>query len=198
MLSVAGPIADIVLLRGLFAERDEALHVGSVLSARVIDPHTLLLAGVRIPARIPPELAAGEAIRVQVQEISSERFVLQVVPQPAPPAPSVPAAAYAFALPGGAQARVHVDPEEASAAERGGGGRRSITLRFDSPALGRLDFAIDLDAGAVSSTVSVVAGDPAAAARAAAGELEAALSAATSRPASVSIRERGETLDVRA
>jgi hypothetical protein len=198
MLRVAGPIADIVLLRGLFAERP--LTVGSVLPARVLDHQTLLLAGVRIPARIPAELAAGEAIRVEVQEVSAERFVLQVVAAPPPEAAvaGTPTAAYALALPGGAQARVHVDPEASGEGGSAAAARRSITLRFDSPTLGRLDFAIDLDAGAVASTVHVTAGDPAAVARAAAPELEAALTQATSRPASVAIRERGETLDVRA
>ena len=196
MLSVAGPIADIVLLRGLLGE--QPLRVGSVLPARVVDHQTLLLAGVRIPARIPSELALGEAIRVQVQEASAERFVLQVLPAQTPVAPATPAAAYALALPGGAQARVWVDPDSSADPSRPGGGRRSITLRFDSPSLGRLDFAIDLDAVAVSTAVNVVGGDPAAAARAAAPELETALSAATGRPTSVTVRERGETLDVRA
>jgi len=196
-LRVSGPIAYIVLLRGLLGE--QPLRVGTVLPARVLDQHTLLLAGVRVPARLPAELDVGSALRVRVLEASSERFVLQALPaEVASPATATPAAAYALALPGGAQARVHVDEDGADEAGGGGTARSSITLRFDSPALGRLDFAIDLDAGAVASTVHVTAGDPAAVARAASGELESALSAATSRPASVTIRERGETLDVRA
>ena len=91
-----------------------------------------------------------------------------------------------------------VEEEAASEAGAAGSGRRSITLRYDSPALGRLDFVLDLEATALAATINAVAGDPAALARAEAGSLQSALSAATSRPASVTVRERGETLDVRA
>src|SRR5687768_8562986 len=166
MLSqMAGPIVDLLVLRGMFS--DTTLRPGTVLAARVLDRQgdrgTLLLNGVRIPAKLPAELEAGAALRVRVQESTPERLSLQVVPPGSPLAPADPGvAAYALALPGGAQAQVLVDPDEGGEDGRGGGGRRSVTLRFDSPALGRLDFVIDLEAAAVSSAVHATAGHPAA------------------------------------
>ena len=53
------------------------------------------------------------------------------------------------------------------------------------------------NAQAISGTVHATAGDPAARARAEAGSLRDGLAAATGRPATVTVREREETLDVR-
>jgi hypothetical protein len=209
MSSMAGPIADVVLLlRGLVADRP--LTPGTVLAARVVDREgargTLLLNGVRVPAQLPSNLAVGDALRVRVQEATGERVVLQVVP-PGTPAEAVAAGAagqttagaYALLLPGGAHARLFVDGDGGSAAGPDGAPPpRTVTLRFDSPALGRLDFVLDLDPGAVSATVHATAGDPAERARAASGELRAALRDAADRPAAVHVRAREETLDVRA
>jgi hypothetical protein len=203
MLSwMAGPIVDLVVLRGLFT--DTALRPGAVLAARVLDRQgergTLLLNGVRVAAKLPAELAAGDALRVRVQESSPERISLQVVPPGSPLTPADPSvAAFALMLPGGAQAQVMVDPDAAGEGAGGGAaGRRSVTLRFDSPALGRMDFVIDLDAAAVSGTVHVPVGTPTELASSAAPELERALSGALERPARVTVLPRGETLDVRA
>src|SRR5215217_4350943 len=131
MSRVAGPIVDVVLLRGLFT--DTTLTPGTVLAARVLERDgprgMLLLNGVRVPAQLPPDLAEGDALRVRVAEASAERIHLQVVQQGSPSAPAsqTPAAAYALVLPGGAQARVMVEPD--AAGESGGvAGRRSITL----------------------------------------------------------------------
>lgn len=198
---MAGPIADVVLLRGVFT--DTTLKAGVVLAARVLDREgprgTLLLNGVRMSAQLPPDLAEGDALRVRVTEASAERVVLQVVQQGAPSAPAgqTPPAALMLALPGGAHVRV-LEEESAPEGGRAAPGRRSITLRYDSPALGRLDFVLDLEQGAVSGTVHATAGDPAARARAAASELQTGLSEATGRPATVVVREREEILDVRA
>ncbi len=190
---MAGPIVDLVLLRGLLA--DTALRPGTVLAARVLDREgprgTLLLAGVRVSAQLPPELLAGTAVRLRVTEASAERVALQVVPpntaEGGPPT-------VGLALPGGARLRVDPDPPEAQGGERGAG-RRSIGLRFDSPALGPIDFVIDLDREATSATVHVASG-AADLARSAANELRDGLADATSRPAAVRIEERG--VDVRA
>ena len=78
VFTVAGPIVDLVLLRGLFT--DTALKPGTVLAARVLERDgpkgMLLLNGVRVPAQLPPELAEGDALRVRVAEASSERIHL--------------------------------------------------------------------------------------------------------------------------
>src|SRR5918992_4522999 len=141
MLRMAGPIVDLVLLRGLFA--DTALRPGTVLAAKVLERDgsrgMLLLNGVRVPAQLPPQLAAGDALRVRVQEVSAERLTLQVLPRAegaegAPPPPTV-----GLPLPGGARFRVERDADGAGAAAAEGE-RHAIRLRFDSPALGPLEF----------------------------------------------------------
>ena len=196
---MSGPIVDLVLLRGLLP--DTSLRPGTVLPARVLEREGargwLLLAGARVPAQLPPELAPGDAFRVRVQEASSERLTLQVLPAPSPAAPpDAPVPTVAVPLPGGARFRVDPEPPQGSdpAAVPN---RRSVALRFDSPALGRLDFLIDLDPDAASAAVRVAQG-AAAAARSAANDLRDALAGATDRPASVTVHEREETLDVRA
>ncbi|HEV2812963.1 MAG TPA: hypothetical protein VGW10_06900 [Solirubrobacteraceae bacterium] len=195
---MAGPIADLVLLRGLFA--DTALRPGMVLAARVLERDgprgMLLLNGARVPAQLPPELVAGAALRVRVQEVSAERLTLQVLPATPPASPDAAAPTVGLPLPGGARFRVEPD-EPGTAAPDAAPGRRTIALRFDSPALGRLDFLLAVDAESASARVEVAAG-AAEVARSAANELRDGLASATERPASVTVRERGETLDVRA
>ncbi len=99
-------------------------------------------------------------------------------------------------LPGGARLRVEPDPPSSSGATAAPA-RRTIALRFDSPALGRIDFLLDVDPAAASATVEVAAG-AAPLARSAANDLRTALSTVTARPSAVTIRAREETLDVRA
>ncbi len=196
---MAGPIVDLVVLRGLLA--DTALRPGLVLPAKVLEREgargLLLLNGVRVPAQLPPELAAGDALRVRVQEVTADRLTLQVLPR-AETAPSAlaPPPTVGLPLPGGGRFRVE-EHEGGAAAGGAAGSRRSIALRFDSPALGRLDFILALDDSAASARVEVAAG-AAPAVRSAANELRSGLARATERPASVSVRERGEELDVRA
>jgi hypothetical protein len=185
---------------------DLPLPVGAVLGARVLsregDRGTLLLAGARLAARLPEGVAEGDALRVRVQEASGDRLVLKVVdaPQPAGPAQPQLAAMAPVALPGGATARLFVDPEE----ERAEGPRgapdapRSLVLRYDSPVLGRLDIALTLTGAAVGAAVQLSAGEPARVARAGAGELQGALAAATARPALVQVLPRDEMVSLRA
>lgn len=201
---MAGPIVDLVVLRGLLA--DTALRPGLVLPARVLERDgprgMLLLNGVRVAAQLPPELAAGDALRVRVTEATSERVTLQVLPRPEGAAPGGLAADAArlatvgLPLPGGARFRVEEEGGEAASA-RGGEARRSVTLRFDSPAHGRLDFLLELDASTAAATVGVAAG-AAPLARSAANDLRDALASATGRAARVEVAERAEELDVRA
>ena len=195
---MGGPIVDLVLLRGLFA--DTALRPGVVLPAKVLEREGargwLLLNGVRVNAQLPPELAAGDVFRVRVQEATGDRLALQVLPQAAPggATPRRPPSASRCQAARGFASRSQPD----SRAPRGGeGGRRSITLRFDSPALGRLDFLIELAPDAASARVGVAAGaaDVAAVRRT---SCAAALAEATARRAEVRVEPREETLDVRA
>jgi hypothetical protein len=169
---------ELVLLRAALPV--PALRAGSVVVARVLDQRMLSLAGSRVAATLPEDVKPGDVLRLRVQEAGPERVVLQIVPSP-PPASTV-----AVALPGGAFARVIEDEAEDGAA--GGRGSRSVVLRYDSPVLGRLDIRLS-SAGAV---VHASEGPPADAARAASGDLAAALGAP------VAVIARRSALDARA
>ncbi|HEX8207521.1 MAG TPA: hypothetical protein VF587_15765 [Solirubrobacteraceae bacterium] len=192
---MAGPIVDLVLLRGLFA--DTALRPGMVLPAKVLEREgprgMLLLNGVRVPARLPPELAAGDVLRVRVQEVTAERLALQVVhpDTPTDPSPST----VGLPLPGGV--RFRVDPDAAGASSSAAPESHAIRIRFDSPALGRLDFLLEVDPERTSATVGVAVG-AAELVGSGANEFREALASATDRPATVTLRPREESFDARA
>jgi len=196
---MAGPIADLVLLRGLFA--DTALRPGLVLPAKVLEREgprgMLLLNGVRVPAQLPPQLAPGDVLRVRVQEVTPERLTLNVLPPPdSAPEGGAPLPTLGLPLPGGARFRVEPDPSSASA-DAGSSQRHAIRLRFDSPALGPLDFLLEVDPEATSATIGLAAG-AADVVGSAANELREALATATERPATVTLHPRAESVDARA
>lgn len=197
---------EIVLLRALAGEM--SLKLGTVLPGRVLDRGSLMLAGVRVGATLPENLVPGTPLSLRVREASAERLLLQVVDRPEPAAPAAPSATLApsamsaaVALPGGASARLLVDPD--GGADEGAGGRgarrrHSVTLRYESPRLGRVDLALTLDKTAVAAVAHAPAGDVAERLRAGAGDLRDALAQALGVPASVAVVAHGETLDVRA
>jgi len=168
--------AELVLLRT--ALLGPALRPGSVVVARVLEKGMLSLAGARVAASLPDDVRTGDVLKLRVKELAPERIVLQIVPDP-PPAMTA-----AVQLPGGATARIVEDDEGAD----GAGGGRAVVLRYDSPTLGRLDIHLTT-AGA---TVLATEGPPAEAARAAAGDLSAALNAP------VAVVGRRSALDARA
>jgi hypothetical protein len=192
---MAGPV-DVVLLRGMLP--DLTLRAGAIVSGRVLDARTLVLAGVRLAAQLPGDVVAGQVLRLRVEEAGADRVHLRIVEQAAPPeagsVTQVPPQAYAIALPGGVAARVVVEEREAAPRGGGPGTARSVVVRYDSPTLGRLDVRLDRDAAAVH----VSAGEPADRVRAAAGVLRDALAHATGGPVQVTVHPRDETLDVRA
>src|SRR3954469_16010218 len=111
----------LVLLRSLLGEMP--LKPGTVLAARVIDARTIALAGVRMAATLPEGLEPGTAMRVRVREATGEKLLLQVVGQSAAQdaseaaaggtasAPQLVPLTAPIPLPGGATARLLVDPE---------------------------------------------------------------------------------------
>ena len=98
----AAPV-NLVLLRGLLP--DVSLTPGTFVTARVLDRQTVSVAGVRLGAQLPENVAAGQVLRLRVEETSSERIHLRIVEAAAPhaaeqaAAPQVPASAYQVALP---------------------------------------------------------------------------------------------------
>ncbi|WP_205696191.1 hypothetical protein [Conexibacter sp. SYSU D00693] len=198
----------LVLVRGLLP--DLPVRPGTIMHGRVVDPQTMLLEGVPISAQLPAGVAPGDVLRLSVQEAAAERLHLHVegkVELPAQQAQAqqvqqssqasaaqqAQAQALAVPLPGGAMVQVLPDGSGAG----GGGARRggaAVTVRFDSPTLGRLDVRLDRHAAAVH----VSAGEPADRVRAAAAELRLTLSAVLGHPVAVTVHPRGRTLDASA
>jgi len=197
----------LVLLRSLLGELP--LKPGAVMAARVIDARTIALAGVRMAATLPPDLEPGTNMRVRVREATGERLLLQVVGPPAHEASEAGQAAAApqlvplgapIPLPGGATARLFVDPDEAGEESSGGAGprTRTVTLRYESAGVGRVDLALTVEPGAARAVAFGAAGDVAERLRSASGDLRAALMSTLERPASVDVIARAEVLDVQA
>lgn len=199
-MSGAAPIS-LVLLRGLLP--DVRLVPGVVVQARVLDPRTLVLAGVRMQAQLPEGVIAGQVLRLRVEEASTERLHLRVVEPPgaaqlqnaqqADASPTVPADAYQLMLPGGILARIHVEEREQAARRGGATPAKSVVVRYDSPTLGRLDVRVD----AQSAAVHVSGGDPAWTVAQNAGALQDALVRATGGPVLVTVHPRDVTVNAR-
>jgi hypothetical protein len=196
----AAPI-NLVLLRGLLP--DVKLAPGVVVQGRVLDARTLSIAGVKVTAQLPADVVAGQVLRLRVEEATTEKLHLRVVPAPqaaeqaeqTSTGPQVPADAYQLALPGGILARIHVEEREAAGGRRGGAGAAtSVVVRYDSPTLGRLDVRLD----AHSAAVHVSGGEPAETVSQAAGALRDALMRAAGAPVQVTVHPREETFDARA
>src|SRR5437764_557709 len=111
-----------------------------------------------------------------------------------------PVATAAVPLPGGAAARLLVQPD--GGGPEGGGGssraRSTVTLRYESAGLGRVDLALTIEDGAVRAVAHAPAGEVAERLRAASPDLRLALASALARPAAVDIVAHAEVLDVSA
>jgi hypothetical protein len=200
-VSVPVITVDLAVLRT--AQMDTVLRPGMILSGRVterVGAHGLLLLhGVPVVARLPDGVDAGARLRLQVAGGDADAVVLQILPDavPTPPAAGGPtSAAFTLALPGGMQAQVRVDPEGGSdgGAASGARGGTSVSLRLDSPTMGRVDLRLD----AATCAVHVSAGAPAQAARKAAGDLQDVLATVTGRAVLVTVHPRLSALDVSA
>ncbi|MBJ7331553.1 MAG: hypothetical protein JHC95_16790 [Solirubrobacteraceae bacterium] len=200
---------EFVLLRGsLFA--DIALKPGSMVSGRVLEMFgngrgLMTLGGVKVDAQLPDNVRAGNVLRMQVTESLDERLTLRVVEQLQPQAAQATGALaqmplVGMPLPGGATARILVDPEETSEGGSRGGENsvRTLVLRYDSDLLGRMDVVVRLQDEQVTATVLATPGEPVTAAREGADELRGKLREAASRPAQVIISGRAEALNVQA
>ncbi len=210
------------LMRQVTAEMPGAptqpLRVGEVLGGRVTmmpdGMRMLMVDGVRIPAQLPGDVPTGVALKFQVTEASADKLVLQVLKTAATEGPEAANALQqtqqasqnavtaatpwgALQMPGGAQARMWLDPDLG----RDDGGStverertRSMVVRYDSQTLGRMDVVLRLEADKLEATVLGQAGEPIARMRASVAELRAALVAATDRP--VALSTGGRTAEV--
>jgi hypothetical protein len=196
------PIAvDIRLIRAVLGA-ELRVAPGRALMARVLSADasgrgSLSIAGAVIEAKLPKEVQAGQDLRLVVREVSPERVVLGLTEQAAAAAGAAAAQA-AAELPGGGRVRVSERYEEESEARgaKAGAGRHTLSLVYDAPRLGEIDLRFDLDAQSLCVSAVLSAGEPAARAQQAAGELRDALAAALGRPVTVEITPRREPLDV--
>jgi hypothetical protein len=186
---------DLLLLRQ--SAPDITLTVGRSLAARVLErgPNGLgivNLAGAIVTAELPEQAQAGDRLRLVVRETTSERALLQIVPQQQlAPAFQPPAAAQTATLPGGG--RVAVSEREGDG--RDGAGPAAVTLRVELPRLGVVDLRVALDGG-VSVRAALGPGLPLELGERRAGLLRAAVAGATGRDAEVTVVARHDPVDV--
>jgi hypothetical protein len=198
---MAGPI-DLVLLRGLLP--DLPLREGTTVAARVLQRDgargLLAMEGARVWAALPDDVPEGARLRLRVADASAQRITLQIVDQQQAAAPASsaqtppPVWTGSVALPGGAQAHLIVERDGEAGGRGGSGAPQSVVLRYDSPALGRLDMLVTGD----GVSIHAPAGVPANRAREHAIALQGALRRVTGRAATVTVHDRTETLDFRA
>jgi hypothetical protein len=171
---------------------DVTLRPGASVVARVAargdDARgVIVIAGVPLTAQLPPEIGAGETLKLKVAEVTPERVLLRL---------DTPG----LAAPGAPPPRTHDAPARVQVREpprrtAGADGGASVTLAFESSVLGRLDLHVSAGQAGVQAVIAA----PQAAlerARARAGSLRAALAESTGGPAAVEVTARREPLDL--
>ena len=168
-----------------------SLRPGMTVVARVHEQQAgrgmLSLAGALLAAELPENVAEGDRLRLQVQDVSAERIVLRLVSDAATAAVPLP-------LPGEPRLRVEDDDTGAERGEKDGG--ESIALVYETERLSALGLRLELQGGNVRAVVAARAGTPHELASAAAAEFEEALARVTGKQAQVRVDERREPLDV--
>jgi hypothetical protein len=168
------------------------LWPGASVVARVLsrgEAHgVIVIAGVPLTAQLPEQVgAAGETLRLTVQDVTPERVTLQLQ-EVVPPAGQPPA-------PPADRPRVTVE-DAPRRVQAGGEERASVAVAFHSTTLGRLDLRIELAGTRVHVAVEAATGHPFDIAAAAAGRLEDGLQARTGLAAEVLVTPRRDPLDV--
>ena len=167
------------------------LRVGGSVVARVAAREAghgvIVLAGVPLLAKLPPQVEAGQTLHLKVTEVTADQVTLRLDQQ------AMLAAAQSAQPPAPPPARLAVEEPP----RRGAGGEETATvsLAFDSAVLGRLDLRLDLARGTVSASVAAPPGAAFDLATDAAGRLQDALAERTGRAAQVRVTPRREPLD---
>jgi hypothetical protein len=178
---------DALLLRAKLPELTlrEGMSVVARVDSRTRSHGVIVLAGVPLAARLPPEVQAGETLHLRVSEVTPDQVTLRLEAPAVPPQPQPP-------LDRPAPRVVVEEPPRRGAA---GGGSAGVALSFDSAVLGRLDLRIDLARGTVSAAVAARPGAALELAEAAAGRLQDALAGTTGRAAHVRVTPRRDPFD---
>jgi hypothetical protein len=164
----------------------EGASVVARVAAREAGHGVIVLAGVPLVAKLPPEVEAGQTLHLKIAEVTADQVTLRLDQQA-----MLAAAAQPPATPPPARLLVEEPPR------RGAEGEESATvaLAFDSAVLGRLDLRVDLARGTVSAGVAAPPGAALDLATEAAGRLQDALAERTGRSAQVRVTPRRDPFD---
>ena len=178
---------------------DLLLRPGMTLFARVAEREgrhgIIVLAGSPLVAELPDEVQVGDKLRLLVEDTRGERVAMKLVQEQPTAAPHTPT--IGLPLPDGTRARITMDEQD----EHGEGGRddpehASISIGYESPALGAVGMVLSLVPGGVRVQAELAAGQPFELASAAAEDLRDRLAAATGRSAEVTVKPRRQPLDL--
>jgi hypothetical protein len=170
------------------------IREGASMMARVASrgaTHAVLvIAGVPVTAKLPPEIQAGAVLKLKVKEVTPERVWMQI-DHPAPQSPVIGQAAPSM------QPQPRVEVEEPPARQAGPDGEPVdvVALAFTHPTLGRLDLRLELRGEHLLADVTTPAGLPHQVASRASERLRANLEA-VGLNASVQVRPRHTPLDL--
>src|SRR2546423_8843455 len=155
---------------------DLLLRPGMTLFARVAEREgrhgIIVLAGSPLVAELPDEVQVGDKLRLLVQDTRGDRVAMKLVEEQPAAAPQTPV--IGLPLPDGSDARLTVEEREAGSDEDPE--HASISIGYDSPALGAVGFMLSLAPGTVTVRAELAAGAPFELASDAADELRSRLS----------------------
>jgi hypothetical protein len=176
---------------------DLLLRPGMTLFARVAERQgqhgIIVLAGSPLVAQLPDEVQAGDKLHLLVEDTRGERVTMKLVQDQPVQAPANPA--IGLPLPGGMEARLTVEEDEYGAGSEDDPEHASISIGYESPALGMVGLVLSLAPGGVSVRAELAAGQPFELASAGAESLRARLAEATGRVAEVTVVPRREPVD---
>jgi hypothetical protein len=174
---------------------DLLLRPGMTLFARVAEREgrhgIIVLAGSPLVAELPDEVQVGDKLRLLVQDTRGERVAMKLIEEQPAAAPQTPVVG--LPLPDGSNAQLTVEERDADPDDPE---HASISISYDSPALGAVGFNLSLAPGTVVVHAELAAGTPFELASDSADELEARLAEATGRAAQVTVTPRREPLDL--
>jgi len=176
------------------------IREGASLMARVAsrgETHAVIvIAGVPVTAKLPPEVEAGAVLKLKVKEVTAERVTMQI-DQPPQTAADLQTPVIGQATPQ-AQWQGHVEVEEPPVRRQGADGKPVdvVSLAFTHPTLGKLDLRLELrEAAHILAEVTTAAGLPHVVASRASERLRANLEA-VGLEATVNVRPRHTPLDL--
>ncbi len=183
---------------------------------------SLSIAGYLLDAELPESVQTGDDLRLVVKDVNAERVLLSISdphePDQTPPSHQAPPTQQTqqsqplhtqildpslaaqggwgpIPLPGGGS--VQVTERDAGGAGGRAADRQNVLLRYNAPALGAVDLRFQMDAGALSLSVTLPPGQPLELAQAGAESLRQALiQSAPGRAVSVTVAPRREPLDL--